>query len=264
MSLTNDQITAKNFEEFLNQLQPYFNPDPIPFMTKFNRSDIYSTDERMIGQWTDGKPLYQKTVTGTMNTALDLSSLYIENVVSINTVGTLSNGNVASIPDGSGMAQVFYYKNAKTLRTDTSNSYYAGYPYTATIQYTKTTDSAISIGVDTDYTTTERVVGTWVDGTTPVYQKTILVNDTVANIKTNGISLSVSNLNNILDQKCFIVMDGARYVLPYLVISEGNVYSLSYYYDDTAGKFYFDFGDQVTTSLTITGAITVNYTKSSS
>ena len=39
-----------------------------------------------------------------------------------------------------------------------------------TILYTKTTDSPIAIGSDTDYSTTEKIVGTWIDGRS-VWQK---------------------------------------------------------------------------------------------
>jgi hypothetical protein len=47
----------------------------------------------------------------------------------------------------------------------------------AVLEYTKTTDSPISIGNDTDYSTEEKIVGTWIDGK-PIYQKTVIIDFT--------------------------------------------------------------------------------------
>ena len=69
MSLTNDQITAKNFQEFYAQIRPYLNGQVPPVFNKFSKSDLYSTDEKMIGRWIDGKPLYQKTYSDTVSLA---------------------------------------------------------------------------------------------------------------------------------------------------------------------------------------------------
>jgi hypothetical protein len=41
-----------------------------------------------------------------------------------------------------------------------------------TILYTKTTDSPIAIGSDTDYSTDEKIVGTWIDGKL-IWQNTV-------------------------------------------------------------------------------------------
>lgn len=40
---------------------------PSAIANKFSKGDLYSTDEKMIGQWINGKPLYQRVipVTGT-------------------------------------------------------------------------------------------------------------------------------------------------------------------------------------------------------
>lgn len=37
------------------------------FMVRTNNSDFYSTDEKVVGVWTDGKPIYQRTVIVTSN-----------------------------------------------------------------------------------------------------------------------------------------------------------------------------------------------------
>ena len=77
---------------------------------------------------------------------------------------------------------LYFAVRFKQFRTNTNNLAYIGdfkvngydeIQYTF-IQYTKTTDAPNSciIGLDTDYSTTEKIVGTWIDGK-PIYQKTI-------------------------------------------------------------------------------------------
>ena len=53
-------------------------------------------------------------------------------------------------------------------RANLTNSY-------ITVYYTKTTDSAISIGSDTDYSTEEKIIGTWIDGK-PIYRLVSVAN----------------------------------------------------------------------------------------
>lgn len=76
---------------------------------------------------------------------------------------------------------LYFAVRFKQFRTNTNNLAYIGdfkvngydeIQYTF-IQYTKTTDAPNSciIGLDTDYSTTEKIVGTWIDGK-PLYQKT--------------------------------------------------------------------------------------------
>ena len=66
MSLTNDQITAKNFKEFYEAIRPYLNGSfPTAIANKFDKANMYSTDEQIVGRWIDGKPLYQKTFVQT-------------------------------------------------------------------------------------------------------------------------------------------------------------------------------------------------------
>lgn len=126
MSLTNPNkvVTEERLSEFYQGIFPYLGGMPEMIANKFSRSDIYSTTEKIIGQWIDGKPLYQKIVT-----------------------------TGGSVPSG-----------ATLIFRQTMTGYDA-------ILYTKSTDSAISIGVDTDYSTTEKIVGTWIDGKW-IYQNT--------------------------------------------------------------------------------------------
>lgn len=143
---------------------------------------IYSEDEREIGVWTDGKPLYQKTVVSPSgvdisvsssswtNTGIDVSSLNIEKIISsfgLSTDGTYQGTILAYVENDNLMVQTTRNNN--------------GWVVSFTIQYTKTTDTAGSgtwtpQGVPAvHYSTDEQVIGTWIDGST-LYQKTIEYN----------------------------------------------------------------------------------------
>lgn len=159
----------------------------------FQRSDIYSTTERMIGQWIDGKPLYQKTFTGL--------NLYAE--WEGGTAFVQSNILTPSIFPGVEFSEIKSVKNMVVSNDSSPSSIYNigigsggvhhgsnDYYYLifiakegnfsiheVTFQYTKTTDTASSYHVATayDYSTSETVIGTWIDGS-PIYQRTFTFN----------------------------------------------------------------------------------------
>lgn len=144
---------------------------------------VYSTEEREVGVWTDGKPLYQKTYyftspssINTNSTIVDISSLQIDSLV-------MENGNVLNVPVNWGLQQNYrvcaWWNAEKTeLLMNVSTSDLVSKSGVITIQYTKTTDIAGSghyaaLGVPAvHYSTEEHVVGTWIDGKT-LYEKTI-------------------------------------------------------------------------------------------
>lgn len=160
---------------------------------------IYSDTERKVGVWRDNKPLYKKTY-------------HFNSTVWINANGWTNGINVDT-------TDVETLVDAEVLRTIGAYSYY-GYlqvvPYnnllnifncrntnteidTITLFYTKISDVAGSgdyntLGVPTvHYSTSEQVIGTWIDGK-PLYEKTInfgalpnneskKVNHNIANVK---------------------------------------------------------------------------------
>lgn len=163
--------------------------------TKIPRESIYSTSEKVVGCWTDGRPVYQKTIAITTPTT---------------TTGTATNADfsigatVSTVVDFEGwfVKDGMYYKmfdgapntaqpaNYMRLRV-TNNAFstssdrnkiritnttadWANLSGYVTVKYTKTTDSANSFkyGDPNEYSTTEKIVGTWIDGKT-LYQKTI-------------------------------------------------------------------------------------------
>ena len=144
---------------------------------------IYSLEEREIGVWTDGKPLYQKTVDmGTLSADTYKTVLYadvgisnIEHVAYIDIIINDSYNVNFNRPDN--VYTEFYSQLTATgifLRAYNTAITRA----VANIRYTKTTDVAGSgsyaqLGVPAvHYSTNEHVVGTWIDGKT-LYEKTI-------------------------------------------------------------------------------------------
>jgi hypothetical protein len=212
MSLTNPNtvVTEKRLNEFYKGILPYMGGMPEMLANKFSKGDLYSTDEKMIGQWTDGKPLYQKSFVSTMpSTTTDfqiahkdipVQSLNIDTVVLIS--GIFDDGNLyINIGIGSGVisanlttgvSSVWYNKGDARINLEHNRAPWSNRNCVITIQYTKTTDSAISIGSDTDYSTEEKIIGTWIDGK-PLYQKTVNVGSvsagTTKTVDFNGIDM---------------------------------------------------------------------------
>lgn len=144
---------------------------------------LYSEEEREVGVWTDGKPLYEKTVNfgslpnnTTKTVSSGLSNISIQQIFG---VAKSSNGFTVTLPhreiSGSGNIDIVYQAdNYIRIKTDYD---YSGYTAYVTLQYTKTTDTAGSGRYLPDgelshhYSTSEKVVGTWIDGST-LYERT--------------------------------------------------------------------------------------------
>lgn len=186
MSLTNPNtvVTEQRLNDFYKGILPYLGGMPEMVANKFSKSDIYSTSEKMIGQWTDGKPLYQRvfsgsfpsTTTGTYASASIGTITNLDKVVSTEGFYYINNTWV-SMPwtSGSGYmskAKVTQSGTTGTVTLETNNSSSAGVTGYVVVQYTKTTDSSVSIGEETEYSTSEKIVGSWINGK-PIYQKTI-------------------------------------------------------------------------------------------
>ncbi len=179
---------------------------------------IYSTDEREIGVWTDGKPLYQKTIycgaTGGYETTVsvnhDISN--IDKFIFI--FGCFGDGEpVPTVNGGSDYIRLsadstkiyIKYKDSWETHTDIS----------VTVQYTKTTDTpgsgiwATNGAPAKHYSTTEQVIGTWIDGST-IYERTFDIGSslTISNNSWTRSSIPVpTNIDKIIDGNC-IASDG--------------------------------------------------------
>lgn len=162
---------------------------------------VYSLDEREVGVWTDGKPLYQKTInfgslpsSGEKSVAHNISNL--DHIASCISIAKNSNNISIQIPYvNAGIDRVGTYITNTNITIGTSSNLSAYTDTQVTIQYTKTTDTPGSgtwtpSGVKAEhYSTNEHVVGTWIDGST-IYERT-LTSDTV----TKG---SWTNIGNAL------------------------------------------------------------------
>lgn len=149
-------------------------------------SDYYSEDEQVVGRWTDGKPVYQKSIHfsspvtvakyGTSGTTI-ATIANIEQIIS-STYSTFQNGS-----SNEEKSLMFWIENNDIKASDMfSHQYYSGQFTDFTFQYTKTTDAAGTgptkgnlIYLPALYSEEEREVGVWKDGK-PLYQKVITGN----------------------------------------------------------------------------------------
>jgi hypothetical protein len=194
---------------------------------------IYSDEEREVGVWRDGKPLYQKTINmGQLTSGGDEYSVAhnisnIEYVIDIQCVAKNPSGNFYPVPIyrtgqtagimiGVSSSHIFYRNNWTAM----SNVCYC------TVQYTKTTDTAGSGtwttqgGYAHHYSTTEQVFGTWIDGK-PLYEK--VLESTMPTVATDGtfvnqhIDISDTDIDYPVSFRANLVLEqsGQFYFLPY-------------------------------------------------
>ena len=171
-------ITFQNFKSYIS----------MPVMGTFSKGDLYSTTEKVIGCWRDGRPIYQKTISigglKSHNTAHGISNL--KEVVDTECVCVSSSpSSVAHVAFSGSWAKlanisVAIAVSSTNIELTTANSSGSDYDVSstyascyATLRYTKTTDAANSFNYasENDYSTTEKIVGTWIDGSM-LYQRT--------------------------------------------------------------------------------------------
>lgn len=154
---------------------------------------IYSDEEREVGVWRDGRPLYQKTIHWTP-TASGSNELVAHGVANIETVIPISsfivntqNGMIKFLPnidtEGGNETDKWSQRIYQMPSTKTHFTYRLGVNSGTlselviyfTFQYTKSTDTPGSGIWNTDgtyahhYSTNEKVIGTWIDGK-PIYE----------------------------------------------------------------------------------------------
>lgn len=117
-----------------------------------NPSLDYSTDEKVVGTWIDGKPIYQKTIVTTMPTIstdnvtayqeINITDLHVDK--GINIFGFVSNGmmlNCAWQPDNGTIynTRSQFDTNNTRIVVSCNRQSFSGLDVYVTIQYTKTT-----------------------------------------------------------------------------------------------------------------------------
>ena len=193
---------------------------------------IYSLQEREVGVWTDGRPLYQKSYAKTLPSAhdhdngnsflIDSDVSYIDKLVDSNGFIYDSGGTCSALNGGiSNMAGWSYgiHKNANSelvLYGATQTTYIGGGMVLLTIQYTKTADTpgqgiwAGNGAMAHHYSTEEVIVGTWIDGK-PLYELTLY---TAGPSSSFSIDLTDYNINLIASMHGMYTVNGDQVTLP--------------------------------------------------
>ena len=197
--------------------------------------EIYSLEEREVGVWTDGKPLYEKTVhiNSLPSTAYVLTS-YPHGISNIDTICThnafakWSSGEVANL-DHIGLVandSTNVFRASLELTIDNTNIYIrcgadrSGLSADVIIQYTKTTDTPGSGhyttkgGEAVHYDGTEQIIGTWFGKT--LYQKTLTVASNASIGSSSWTPVSWNNAPTNVEKLlgCDIHLYGTEYVVP--------------------------------------------------
>ncbi len=186
---------------------------------------IYSENEREIGVWVDGKPLYQKTFELTIPDGSgayehEFTEAAIPNLdKAVKTSYSLGIGERAYIPWYSQATVILDEQTATGVTFYFGSNNYTGRIIYYTVCYTKTTDTAGSgtwtpQGVPAvHYSTDEQIVGTWIDGST-IYEKTF-INLSQSTSGTLWISLSqidASGWDQLIDLKIYSENNSGTYI----------------------------------------------------
>jgi len=212
-------VTESKLTEFYNDIKPFLGCPA--YLTSEGNAEYYSTNEKVIGRWIDGKPIYQKVVPITLPVGASSTGGTAVIAHGISNFGELvnmeihwfdsadnrwyvkdrsyagSNLTYSLLSEGTSVGDTYIYIcNGPNPTIDwserTSNAY-------AILKYTKTTDSATTtIQEDpNEYSTTEKIVGKWIDGK-PIYQKTA-----TGTLDSTGFdnSIIITNVDEVIDIK---------------------------------------------------------------
>ena len=229
--------------------------------------DIYDSTERVVGYYY-GKPLYRKTLTGSFATTSPMAITFSSANKIVNMKGIYYDGSSCA------GINVYFYPPGGSNSTSWANAWYDGsagkikielgaeqqkttITYYLTVEYTKNADStsSVSYGHENQYSTSEQIVGTWIDGK-PLYQKTF---QTGAIGGTNkSVNHGITNLSLVVDvEGVFINSSGIS------ACTSG-----SYWFNGTNNYFVINY---TSTQLTINAGsgfnwasdsyVTIQYTK---
>lgn len=166
----------------------------------------FSTDEKVIGTWTDGKPLYQKVLTlqnvsYNWNTTNSYGISNIDHVVSSSVRIHYKKGSsewwFTPYCKGSNEYVTFTFDehDFRAIWSNTSEIQNI-YETEIILRYTKTTDTAVASG--------EKIVGQWIDGK-PIWQKTYKVEVPNTGSDTQVQSIAGLNADKIVDYKQMVM-----------------------------------------------------------
>ena len=243
---------------------------------------MYSTTEKKVGYWIDGKPLYQKsfTITQVPNRQLVTINHGIADIDEVTEVkGTcFANTTVAPnhastmlprVQDNSTNANMGIDVDRVSIILKGRNEAFSEIydKIVVTIQYTKTTDSAEPhpqqggvIYLPTIYSEEEREVGVWEDGK-PLYQKTASIqNITISSNSSTTVNISTyfSSVDSIIDYECCNL--NGEYIYPNIFVdSQFSPYSIGVAIEQAGDAIIFTRGNGG--SVTLNFLFTLRYTK---
>ena len=223
---------------------------------------IYSEDEREIGVWLDGKPVYEKTIDFSSDLTVSYNG-WTETTEDCSTVDRYLLGNGYTNSGTYGGNILCSKKSNNKLEIQTSRNGTTQSVRYLTVRYTKTTDTAGSgqwtpQGVPAvHYSTDEHIVGTWIDGST-LYEKTLEIAGPISDNSDYNAPHGITNLNNIVSHE--------GYAIYY------NAYKIPIPYARSSTFFILNGWDSTNVTLEKMGLtysvtdvrLTIRYTKSSS
>lgn len=207
---------------------------------------IYSDEEREVGVWRDGKPLYQKTLNGTFPSNTTTNEFNIPNIETlIDAAGfVLNTPNIQHFPatyTSSAFINVIYNGTTQRINVNrASSSNWSGKAFYVTIWYTKTTDTAGSGiwagngAMAHHYSSSETIIGTWTDGK-PLYEKVV----TFTASQAGYVDVSDLHISKMISCAGFVTQTNGNIVnLPY---GAGNNDFAIPYYNTTNGRLYCSY-----------------------
>ena len=245
----------------------------------------YSEEEREIGVWVDGKPLYEKTLVISSLVSGSYQSVS-HNIPNLDTV-FVKEGFALYIPSGT--------NNLTSAVLSSYNSTVAGEQFLGaishtdfgyrcgadlngataniTIQYTKSTDTAGSgtwtpQGVPAvHYSEDEQVVGTWIDGST-LYEKTLIFNNVqvTQSDSTSGLVHNVSNIGSFKRvTEAYVDFSGGQNWIPAIdtITISTSDYVVKWAVGDTSITLVYKGELSLDASVNRSYLFTIQYTKSS-
>ena len=189
----------------------------------------YSTEERVVGTWLDGKPLYQKTIK--FSTPINVDVNNAATVVDMRDFQELKYISVicsAALIREQGTYKAAVVMCAARKNTDTELVVY-GYGSTEwtsmeyiTLQYTKNSDNTIgSMENPYSYSIDEKIIGNWIDGNL-LYQKTVYI-DSLPNNSTKNIAHGISKISSIIGIDSYVIWSsGWTADLPWMVAGDDS------------------------------------------
>ena len=192
-------------------------------------SDCYSTEEKEIGCWLDGKPLYKRTVVfnNPASDRVDHLSHGITNIDTIVRYEWAAYDSVGTVISGfEGTASNWWSSMFNISKNDVSYRIGSSWRMTkliVTLCYTKTTDTVGSgsytpaSGKAVHYSTDEQVIGTWINGK-PLYRKTFYVGNSVTMNAQYNVPHDLVNIDEIVNKSgtYYDEVDARQYPLPNL------------------------------------------------